>query len=99
MDAINFDHSIKDIPVPHHKVYLNMFISSLETFFGKAVWRLMKHLYPEKFQTSKNKFGFPSLKNTLHLKELVTFKADLIDLTKSIQFRRNYSAFQNQLKS
>ena len=99
MEAVNFNHSTKDIPVPMNKVYLNMFISSLETFFSKTVWRLFKHLHPEKFQNKKEKFGFPSIKNPPTLKELEPFKEDLIDLAKNIRFRPHHSAFQNQLRT
>ena len=99
MEAVNINHSTKDIPVPKHKLYLNMFISSIETFYNKAEWRMFKYLYPEKFQAKKNTFGFPSIKNPPRLKELESFRADLINLTKNIEFRRRPSAFQDQLRN
>ena len=99
MEAVNFDHSTKDIPVPDRKVFHNMFINSIETFYSKASWRLEKHLHPEKFQSRKKKFGFPSLKNPPKLKQLESLKADLIDLARNLQFRRRYNPFQNQLRN
>ena len=98
MELVNFKHSTKDIPVPSFKVYMNMFINSIETFVRKVELSAEHFLKPSR-KTHKETYGFPSLYNPDPVKEITPFKEDLLNLAKNIEFRKNFSDFQNQLKN
>ena len=98
MELINYKHSTKDIPVPSFKVFMNMFIVSIETFVRKVELSAFHFLHPT---TSKHKetYGFPSIKNASDVTEIIPFKNDLLDMTRKLEFRKFHSDFQNQLKN
>ena len=98
MELVNFKHSTKDIPVPSFKVYMNMFINIIKTFVRKVELSAEHFLNPTR-NTHKETYGFPSLHYPEPVNEITPFKEDLLNLAKNIEFRRNRSEFQTQLKT
>ena len=96
MNRINLDHSTKDIPVPSHKVYLNMFINSIENVASEMEWATYFFFNPQS-KTAKNTFNFKSNKKPPKNKELVAFKKDLIDIVKKIEFENRPNSYQRRL--
>ena len=96
MNLVNLKGSVKNIPIPSFKVYMNMFIHSIETLVREMEWKAQLFLNPSK-KTTKNTFNFRSIKNPEHVKELVKFKSDLVKIVKNVKFRKVNSKFQRQL--
>ena len=96
MNKFNLNHSIKDIPMPSPKVYLNMFINSIESLASEMEWATFFFFNPES-KTAKNTFKFKSNRKPPKNPELVPFKTDLINIAKEIEFEVMRNNFQNQL--
>ena len=98
MEQVNLGHSVKDIPVPNEKVYMQMMINSVEKFIWNLRWKTIFFLKPSQ-KEKKNTFGFKSLNTPEVVPELKPFEDDLIDMVKNIEFEKKSNPFQNQLKS
>ena len=96
MDTVNFEHSMKDIPVPNQKVYFSMMISSLEKFIQSLRWRVIFFLNPFT-ATTKETYGFKTLRIPEPVEQLKEFEKDLFDMIKNIEFRDTKSKFQRKL--
>ena len=59
MEKINFQHSLKNIPVPSRKTYLQMLINSFKTF--NRNWKAFFFLNPASKTVSRETFGFKSI--------------------------------------
>ena len=98
MDAVNLNHSTKDIPVPSEKVYKIMMINSIESFIRNLTWKVIFFLNPSS-KHSKETYDFKSLANPSYVADIEPIKADLIDMVKNIEFENKQNKFQNQLKA
>ena len=98
MDVVNFEHSVKDIPVPSRKEYQQMMINSTEKFTKNLRWKVLHFLKPFKKQ-SKETYGFKSPKDPKAIPETKDFENDLIDLIKNIEFVNKTNPFQQKSKN
>ena len=48
MNLVNLEGSVKNIPIPSFKVYMNMFIHSIETLVREMEWKAILFLNPSK---------------------------------------------------
>ena len=63
MDQINLGYSLKDIPLPDDKTFLQILIQAWEITDKAMRWRILKFFHPEVFQNSgKENFGFKTSK-------------------------------------
>ena len=99
MEQINFEQSLKNIPVPDDKSYHELFIVAMEktikAFRNKAAIFVSKN---KKANTTKDTFGIPSLHNPEAVPELKNFENDFINLAQNIQFRKFNNNLQKNLK-
>ena len=84
--------------MPSHKIYLQMFINSIEKFSRNLTWRAHFFLNPPPKTSNKETFGFKSLTPTPYVKELKNFEEGLVSLVKDIQFENRHNTFQNKLE-
>ena len=89
---------MKNIPMPNHKIYLQMFINSMEKFSRNLDWRAHFFLNPPSKTTHKENFGFKSLAPSPYVKELKHFKEGLVNIVKDIKFENIHNSFQNKLE-
>jgi hypothetical protein len=89
---------MKNIPMPSQKVYLQMFINSIEKFSRNLNWRAHFFLNPPSETNSKENFGFKSLAPAPFVKELKHFQDGLISLVKDVKFENRHNTFQNKLE-
>ena len=78
MEKVNLGHSIKNIPIPSKNVYCQALISSIDKFLNNMRWRAYFFLNPDKKQSSKENFGFKSLKCAPVVTEIKDFENDLL---------------------
>ena len=98
MDAIILGHSVKDIPVPGIKLYLNMLINSKEKLVKNVRWAVKAFKDPM-FTSKKNTYEFKSIKHPSQEPETKAFEDDFYELLKNIEFKNNSNAFQSELKA
>ena len=98
MELVNLGHSIKDIPVPNKKVYLQILINSVEKFIQNLRWKTLFYLKPSTKEV-KNTFGFKSTKTPPAVPELKPFEDDIIDMMKNIELNNKTNPFQQKLKT
>ena len=78
-------------------------MEKIELVIKRMRWKA--HLYNEKKDVKENKtqtiletYGLKSLNCPPQLKELIQFDSDLLDMIKSLKFRKTRSHFQRRLK-
>ena len=69
MDAVNLGHSVKDIPVPGIKLYLNMLINSKEKLVKNVRWAVKAFKDPM-FTSKKNTYEFDETGRNQHRKQV-----------------------------
>ena len=97
MNKFNFNHSLKNIPLPSKQQYQRILVEKIEKFVGNLRWKLFHIQNPGNH--SKETFGFKSTNPPPPIKELLAFEEDLYKLTKDIEFRPVKNNFQNNLKA
>ena len=99
MEQINFDYSVKNIPIPSNQFYLKCMIEKIESLIGRMPWK-------EQFFNSKStensdspdfNFQFKSDLTPPQKEHLNAFENDLYDMVRCIEFRRSCNVFQKQL--
>ena len=97
MDQVNFNYSLKNIPIPSQKDYLIKLTNSCEIF----VENLRKHinyvLNPNKQKGDKETYGFPSQRKVNAVDELKPLEDELKSLVKTVKFTKTSNQFQNTL--
>ena len=96
MEAVNFGHSVKDIPIPSKKEYQKMMINSYENFIWPLRWKVF-HFFNPNFKSKKETYGFKSLKFPQQFEELKDFEEEFRDLIVNIEFKDHKNAFQEKL--
>ena len=90
-ERFELDYSMKNISLPSQKEYILGLIYSVETFVKNLRWRAYFFLNPQE-KTSKNKYGFKTLKAAPKVKELQSFEDGLFNMVKDVKFKK-YSKF------
>ena len=83
--------------MPSPKVFLNMFINSIESLASEMEWATHFFLNPQS-KTAKNTFNFKSNAKPPKNKELVAFKKDLVDIAKNIEFEKRLIQITQNMK-
>ena len=98
MERISVVDSKKNIPIHPRQTYQKMFISAVEVFSRNLEWVAKFFLEPDERPVRKETYGFRSIRAAPSAKELKSFKDDLINLAKNIEFTAHENEFQNKLK-
>ena len=98
MDQVNFDCSLKSIPIPSAKEYLSELIHSTAKFAANLSWKVYCFLNPLDFER-KETYNFKTTEPAPNVIELKDFYDDLFDLVKNVKFKRTpESSFQSTLR-
>ena len=106
MDQINFGYSLKDIPLPDDKTFLQILIQAWEITDKAMRWRIKKFFHPEVFQNSgKENFGFKTSKpapipkpDCPSYQPLKDFQKGMAELIKDVKFNNHSNEHQEKLK-
>ena len=98
MDQVVFEHSLKNIPMPSKKEYLQTMLNSTEKLINNLRWRASHYLKPPLNKERKEKFGFKSIKAAPFVLELKQFEDSLLAMVKSIEFNGRTNQFMEELK-
>ena len=97
-EQVNFQYSMKNIPIPPKQEYMLELIHSVREFIIKIKWRSHFFLNPQETPAQKETFGFKSSNAPATIPELKTLEDKLYNLIKEIEFRDHKNPFQNRLK-
>ena len=99
MERINLGYSIKNIPIPNEKSYLNQLIEKIEAVIKRMRWKAIFFTgeNDEEDHTIPERYGLKSETCPKQQEELKPFESDLIQLVKEIKFRRVKNSFQKKL--
>ena len=86
MEQVQFNHSLKDIPIPSNQEYLLELINSVGVFISNLRWRCHFFLNPSN-ANPKETFGFKTSEPAPPVDELKVFEDEIHDLVKSVTFR------------
>ena len=114
MEKLNFNYSLKNIPIPDKKSYLIKLVDKIESVVKRMRWKAYFYLQRESDlqdssilingvdhaeSESKEFYGFKSRKHPGSCKELESFEKELIGLINKIEFKTVRDQFQSKLKS
>ena len=98
MERINFNYSLKNIPLPNKKAYLKTMISKLESLIKRMRWKAFFYEQGKTNEFVDNNFGFKSNKSPPQNQHLNAFEHDMYDMVKNIEFKQIPNKFQQQLQ-
>ena len=96
MDQVNYNCSIKDIPLPSKKEYRIQLIHSTKKFFDTLCWRVWHYKNPNNNERTET-YGFPSTRKVPRDEDLKTLESELYDLVENIEYRDAKNDFQKEL--
>ena len=98
MEKVNFQQSLKNIPAPDDKLYLELLIMSMDKTI-KDLRNKAIHFLKKKNSKKKETFGLKSIRNPDAVPELKAFEKDLTNLALNIKFRHFDNRLQKNLRS
>ncbi len=108
MKTHNFNYSLKNIPIPDNTSYKLLLIEKIESFIKRIRWKAHFFLNSEDSKKDSNKdeerftennFGFKTKNTPPQCIELEKFEEDLLNLVKTIKFKKINDEFQTKLKT
>ena len=100
MEKLQFDYSYKNIPI---SLEINCKLQLTELVIKRMRWKA--HFYSKKKDVKENEtptipktYGLKSLNRSPRVKELIQYESELLDIIKSLKFRKTRSHFQKRLK-
>jgi len=98
MEKINFNYSLKNIPIPSNNQYLKCLLDKLNSFVRRIRWKAF--FFDNKVEKNENiieNFGFKSELSPPRCKDLIAFENDLYDMVRKIEFRKINNTFLRDL--
>ena len=84
LEQVTYHYSMKNIPIPTQKEYLLELIFSIEKLIRTMRFIMDIFLFPEKYRSKNENFGFKSAKKAPEMKP---FEEDLYDLANNVKFK------------
>ena len=94
MNQINFDYSIKNIPIPPKSVYTKQLIVKTESFLKRMRWKAFFFNKQIRSSGDQNFYGFPTANTPPQDEQLKQFELDMYELIKSIEFHNSNNTSQ-----
>ena len=92
---VQFNYSMKNIPIPPKDEYILQLIHSIEKFIRNLRWRVKCSKKPP---AKKETYGFPSPKHPGAVQDLKLLEQRLLAMVRDIEFRSFSDQFQEKLK-
>jgi len=86
MDKVNFNCSLKNIPLPSKQEYLTKLINSVSIFVNTLSWRAFHFLNPSN-SNQKETYGLKTTEAAPSVAELKSFENDMYELVKNVNFK------------
>ena len=99
MERVNFNYSMKNIPLPSKTAYLKTMISKLESLIKRMRWKAYFFDQKTENKCTNNTFGFKSPNSPPQNQHLNAFEHDLYDMVRNTEFKYTPNKFQQQLRN
>ena len=101
MERVNFNYSLKNIPIPSKNAYLKNMMHNLESFIKRIRWKAFhfENANNTNEGPSINNFGFKTTVTPGPNEHLKAFEYGLYDMVKNIEFKNVNSVFQRTLSN
>ena len=104
---INFEYSMKDIPLCNKKLYINKIFDQTSKFVNRMRWRAFFYelhnngdeLNPADHTRDEELDVYNSRRSAPEMEKLKAFESDLFDIVKDIKFRNHKSEFQKSMQN
>ena len=97
MDQVNFNYSMKNIPIPSKQDFLTQLISRPEKIVKNLKWKVHFFFNPSEPRHKKETFGFNSTFLAPFVPELKDFENGMYELVRDVKFEAHYNQFQTKL--
>ena len=97
MEAIQFDYSTKNIPIPSEKNYRIKLTEKAEQLCERMRWKAYFYLHPEIQHESNENYGINSKESPAQVSEFINFESRMVILVQNIKFRKQKCKFQKKL--
>ena len=99
MEPINFNYSLKNIPISSDKVYAKCLLSKIESVIIRMRWRAFFFDSDEEFEEDESgmKRLFKSNRCPPQNEKLLAFENDLYEIVKSLEFKQVNDSFLTRL--
>ena len=91
MEKIDFNYSLKKIPVPSRTSYKLQIIDKIESVITRMPWKahfFLNNNEKNKKETKRETLGFKSKHHPCQLRELDNFEKDLFNVVSSLKIRQ-----------
>ena len=97
MDKLDFDLSLKNIPIPPKRTYMKQLIDKTDNFLSRVRRKTDIFLNPGNYQNPKPSYGFKSTSAPPASPLLKPFEDELFDLIANLNFNEYRTAFQTNM--
>ena len=98
MEKIQFDYSLKDIPIPSRNAYKSRLLNTTESFIKRMRWKAYFFLNPST-ERNGNPYNLKSRKYPPTIPQLEQFENDMFSMINNTKFRSVNTLFQSKLKN
>ena len=105
LKLIDFEHSLKNIPISNRKYFLTKIFDQTSKFINRLRWKAYffdlqdSHDHPDTPTQDDISKSFPSKRSAPEIKDLKAFEDDLFDMNKNIKFNNFKSKYQLKLSN
>ena len=97
MEKIQFDYSMKNIPIPSRAAYTTNLLEKVESVIKRMRWKAYFFLNPTN-NHQPNKFNIKSRRCPPPIEELKPFEDDMFKMIEGLKFKVVKNHFQDKLK-
>ena len=100
MEKIQFNYSMKNIPLPSKHTYRLSMIDKAESLIVRMRWKVFRFVNElNDSMNNQNNYGFKSSKSPPPHKALAAFEDDLFEMIRTIKFRDYINPFQKKMSN
>ena len=100
MDKVQFNYSLRNIPIPNRRTYLLSLLDKVENFIKRLRWKAF--FFDLNDQTTKKNYpnyGFKTENTPPQHDDLKAFERDIYNMVRNIQFKPVRNKFQSLLST
>ena len=98
MEKLQFDYSMKNIPIPPKDTYKISLLEKVESVVKRMQWKALFFLNPKSDQQQSNKLNLKSRKCPPPIEELKPFEDDMFQIVENVKFKQVRNQFQEKLR-
>lgn len=98
MENLQFDYSVKNIPIPPKDTYKIRLLEKVESVIKRMRWKALFFLNQKPDQQQSNKFNLKWRICPPPIEELKPFEDDMFQIVENVKFKQVRNEFQEKLR-